>query len=98
MTAKARAKDKEKKAREGLRVAKDEPQVVKEELQAAREDLWTKVVALVRARQEASEADTSMERLTEECNALLGDFQRQEALVSQRDRVTAELRDKACTL
>ena len=39
-----------------------------------------------------------MERLTEECNALCGDFQRQEALVSQRDGVIAELRDKAYTL
>ena len=36
-TAKARAEDKEKEAREGLRVAKDELQVVKEELQAVRE-------------------------------------------------------------
>ena len=55
-------------------------------------------MALVRACQEACEADTFMERLTEECNALLGDFQRQEALVSQMDGVIVELRDKSCTL
>ena len=39
-----------------------------------------------------------MERLTKECDALHGDFQRQEDLVSQRDGVIAELRDEACTL
>ena len=39
-----------------------------------------------------------MERLTEECNTLCRYFQRQEALVSQRDGVIAELRDEACTL
>ena len=39
-----------------------------------------------------------MEPLTEDCNTLLGDFQRQEAFVSQRDGVIAELRDKVCTL
>ena len=39
-----------------------------------------------------------MERLAEECNALLGDLQRQEAMVSQRDRVITKLRDEACTL
>ena len=39
-----------------------------------------------------------MERLAEECNALRGDLQRQEVMVSQRDGVIAELRDKACTL
>ena len=39
-----------------------------------------------------------MERLAEECNALRGDLQRREAMVSQRDGVIVELRDKACTL
>ena len=97
-TAKARAEDREKEVREGLRVAKDELRVVKEELQAAREELCTKAVALDRVRREASEAESSVERLTEECNALREDLQRQEALVSQRDGVIAELRDEACTL
>ena len=48
-TAKARAKDKEKKAIEGLRFVEDELRVVKEEFQAAREELCTKAAALDRA-------------------------------------------------
>ena len=48
--------------------------------------------------QEASEAVSSVERLTEECHGLRGDLQRQEALVSQKEGVIVELRDKACTL
>ena len=75
-TAKARAEDKEKKAREGLRVAKDELRVVKEGLQAAKEELCTQAVALERAHQEASEAESFVECLIEECNALRGDLQR----------------------
>ena len=39
-----------------------------------------------------------MECLTEECHGLYGDLQRQEALVSQKEGVIAELRDEACTL
>ena len=97
-TAKARTEDGEKEAREGLRFTKDELREVKEELQAAREELCTKLAALDRAHREASEAESSVEHLTEECNALRGDFQRQEAFVSQRDGVIAELRDEACTL
>ena len=73
-TAKARAKDREKEAREGLRVAKDELQEVKEELQTAREELCTKAAALDWARREAFEAESSVECLTEECNALRRDF------------------------
>ena len=87
--AKARAEDKENKAWDGLRVAKDELWEVKEELQAVREELCTKAAALDRAHQEASKAESSMERLTEEYNALRVDFQRQEALVSQRVGVKA---------
>ena len=45
-TAKARAKDIEKKAREFLRVVKAELRVVKEEFQAAKEELCTKAAAL----------------------------------------------------
>ena len=51
--------------------------MVKEELQATREELSTKAAVLDRARREASEAKSSMERLTEEYNVLRGDFQRQ---------------------
>ena len=39
-----------------------------------------------------------MDRLTEECHGLRRDLQRQEALVSQKEGVIAELRDEACTL
>ena len=45
-TVKARAEDKEKEAREGLRVAKDELWEVKEELQASKEELCTKAATL----------------------------------------------------
>ena len=51
-----------------------------------------------RARQEASEAKSSVERLVEECNTLRRDLQRREAMVSQKDGVIAELRDEGCTL
>ena len=75
-TVKPRAEDKEKKAIEGLMVVKDELQVVKEEFQAAREELCTKAAVLDQARREASEAENSVERLAEECNALRRDLQR----------------------
>ena len=97
-TVKARAEDREKKAIEGLRSAEDELQVVKEEFQATREELCTKAATLDRARREAFEAESSMERLVEECSTLRGDLQRWEAMISQRDEVIAELRDEACTL
>ena len=73
-TAKARAEDREKKAIEGLRSVEDELRVVKEEFQATQEELCTKVAALDRARQEASEAESSVERLAEECSTLRGDL------------------------
>ena len=73
-TARERAEDREKKAVEGLRFVEDELRVVKEEFQASREALCTKAVALDRARREASEVESSVERLAEECNALRGDL------------------------
>ena len=73
-TAKARAKDREKKAIEGLRVVKDELRVVKEEFQVVGEELCTKVASLDRARREAFEAESFVERLAEECNALRRDL------------------------
>ena len=97
-TAKETAEDREKKAIEGLRVIEDELWVVKEELQATREELCTKVAALDRAHQEASEAKSFVECLAEECSVLRGDLQRREAMVGYRDGVIAELKDKACTL
>ena len=72
--------------------------MVKEEFQATREELCTKATTLDRARREAYEAKSSMERLAEECNALRGALQRWEAMISQRDGVIVELRDEACTL
>ena len=96
-TAKVQAKDKEKKAREGLRVAKGELRVVKEELQIARDELRNKAALLDWARREAFEAESSIERLMEECSALRKDLQRQGALVTQRDEAIAVLRDEAGT-
>ena len=52
---------------------------------------------LDRARYEASEAENSIERLTDECHALQGDLQRQETLVVQKDKAIASLRDEAYT-
>ena len=49
------------------------------------------------ARREASEAASSIERLTEECHGLQGDLQRQETLVVQKDEAIASLRDEVCT-
>ena len=63
-----------------------------------RDELRIKATTLSRVGQEASEAVSSVERLTEECHRLLGDLQRQKALVSQKEGVISELRDEACTL
>ena len=69
--------------------------VVREELQVARDKLCNKAVLLVRARYEASEAKSSIERLTDECHGFRGDLQRQVALVVQRDIAIISLRDEA---
>ena len=97
-TSKARAEDKQKKARGELRVTKNELRAVRDELQVARDELCIKATILSRVTQEDSKAVRSMERLTEGCHGLRGDLQRQEALVSQKDRVIVELRDEVCTL
>ena len=55
------------------------------------------MTTLDRVRQEALEAGSSVERLTEELGNLRMDLERQEALANQRGEVIAELRDKACT-
>ena len=57
----------------------------REELRAARDELSNKAALLDGARREASEAISSVERLTEECHGLRGDLHRQETLVVQRD-------------
>ena len=68
----------------------------REELHVARDELRNKAVLLDGARREASEAASSVERLTEECHGLRSDLQRQETLVVQRDEAIASLRDEAC--
>ena len=81
-TTKVRAEDKETKAREGLRVAEGELRVVREELQAAKGEVRNKAALLDQARCEVSEAESSNERLEDECSALRGDLQRQEAMIA----------------
>ena len=71
--------------------------VTREELLAAKDELHNKAALLVGARHEASEAASSIERLTEECHGLRGDLQRQETLVVQRDGAITSLRDEVCT-
>ena len=56
--ARARAEDKEKEARKDMKAAEDELRLVREELQDVKGDLWAKIEALERARQEALEAVT----------------------------------------
>ena len=104
-TAKVRAQDKEKKAWGELRVAEDELRAVRDELQVARDklhvvrdELRIKGTTLSRVSKEASEAVSSMERLSKECHGLRGDLQIQKALVSQKEGVIAELREEAYTL
>ena len=95
-TAKVQAEDKENKAQGELRVSKDELRVIRDKLQAARDELHVvrdelhiKSTILSRVSQEASEAMSSVEHLTEEFHGLRGDLQRQEALVSQKEGVIA---------
>ena len=82
-TLKAQAKDKEKKAPGKLRVVEDELRVVRDELQVAkdeihvvRDELHVKATTLSWVNQEASEAMSSVERLTKEFHGLRGDLQR----------------------
>ena len=98
-------------ARDGLQSAKSELQMIKdelftsqselrgsrEELDAAIDKMCNKTALLDRARREAFEAISSMERLTEECHGLRGDLYRQETLVVQRDEVIGRLRDETYT-
>ena len=95
--ARARAEDKEKEARKDAKVAEDELRLAREELQAVKGDLWAKITALERARQEALEAGNFVERLTEELGRLRMALAGQEALASRRGEVIAELKDEACT-
>ena len=96
-TARARDKGNKNEAWKDAKVTEDELRRAKEELQAVKGDLWAKVSALELARQEALEANNSVEHLKEELDRLWMDLERQEALVSRRGKVIAELRDEACT-
>ena len=70
------AEDKEKEARKDAKVAEDELRLAREELQAVKGDLWAKIEALERARQEALEAGNFVEYLTEELGRLRMDLAR----------------------
>ena len=72
--------------------------MAKDELHVVRDELRIKATMLSRVSQEASEAVSFVECLTEECHGLRGDLQRHEALVNQKEWVIVELRDEACTL
>ena len=75
-TVRARAEDKEKEARKYPKVNEDELRLDREELQAVKGDLWEKMAALERARQEALEAGNFVECLTEELGRLRMDLVR----------------------
>ena len=83
--------------RDELQSSQNELRETKEELCATRDKLRNKAALLDGARREASEATSSVKRLTEECHVLQGDLQRQETLVFQRDGPIASLRNEACT-
>ena len=83
--------------RDELQSSQNEMRATKEELRATRDKLRNKAALLGGAHREASEAASSVERLTEECHVLRGDLQRQDTLVIQRDGAIASLRNDACT-
>ena len=83
--------------RDELQSSQNELWGTREELRAARDELCNKAALLDGARREASEAASSVECLTEECQGLRGDLQRQETLVFQRDGAIASLKDEVCT-
>ena len=97
LVARARAKDKEKEARKDAKVVEDELRMAREEFQAVKGDLWAKMAALERARQEALEAGNFTECLTEDLDKLQMDLVRREALASRRGEVIVVLKDEACT-
>ena len=82
--ARAGVEDKGNEARKDAKVVKDKLLLAREGLQAIKGDLWAKMVALERARQEALEMGNSVECLTEELGRLQMDLERQEALASRR--------------
>ena len=89
LTARARAKDKENKARKDLKVIEDKLRLAREELQAVKGDLCAKVATLDWVRWEASEVGSFAERLLEEVGKLRMGLERQEVLASWRGEVIA---------
>ena len=87
-TARAWAEDKEKTDHKDLKVVEDELRLAREELQAVKgdllvkDDLLVKVTTMDQVCQEALEAGSFVERLTEELDKLWMDLERQEALVN----------------
>ena len=68
--ARAQAEDKENEAWKDAKVIEGELRLAREELHAVKGDLWAKMAALERARQEALKAGNSVECLTEELSKL----------------------------
>ena len=92
------AKEELQAVRGELWVVKVEYQVDKEELQVARDELRLKTTTLSRVCQEVTEAESTVRCLNKEYHRLCDDLQRQQALVSQKKGVIAELRVEAWTL
>ena len=86
----ARVDEKEKTALKDLKAAEGVLRLVREELQVVKGDLCPKVTTLDRVRQEALEAGSSVEPLTEELGKLRMDLEREEALATWRGEVIAE--------
>ena len=63
-------------ARDELFKSQSELRGSREELRSARDELCNKTALLDGARREASEAISSMERLTKECHGIRGDLHR----------------------
>ena len=82
LMARARVENKEKEVQNDLRVVEDELQLAREELHSVKGDLCVKVTTWDRVRQEALEAGSSVEFLTEELGKLRVDLERHEALAS----------------
>ena len=92
------AKEELKAARGELWVVRVEQQADKKELQVARDELLLKTTTLSLVCQEVVEAESIVGCLNEEFYGLRDDLQRQQALVSHKEGVISEFRDKACTL
>ena len=83
--------------RDELLTSQGELRESKEELRMIKDDLRDKTALLDGAHREATEAASSMERLTKECRGLRGDLHYQITLVAQWDKIIGRLRDQAST-